>query len=227
MKSGVSETPGAPNRTPPHGFWVRRPRGRQRFPRCAPGSSSSCSSVTWERVGSAGAQAPPSSSSFAFLPALQGCGVRVQLASELDTGLSEVGPSLRVVLLRVWSQQHWPGHPGPVRNAEPQAHGPAAGRGTDPPGDGAAGEAPHPAGSRVFLECAQRPFLAASPSPTPTCPGAPQVLRGTAQPSCLPRRKGAVRARVPEISAPRPEPASGRTELGEVGPLPQDHMGPH
>lgn len=89
----------------------------------------------------------PSFGSSTFFPALQGCGVQgaVQLASEPDTGLiSEVGPSLRVVLLRVWSQQDRPGRPSPDRNAEPQAHGPTAGRGVDPHGDGAAGEAPYP-----------------------------------------------------------------------------------
>lgn len=60
-----------------------------------------------------------------------GCGVRVQLESNLALDLA----SLQAALLRVWSRQHRPGRPGPVRNAEPQAHGPAAGRGVDTHGD--------------------------------------------------------------------------------------------
>lgn len=146
----------------------------------------------------------------------------MQLASEPDTGLiSEVEPSLRVMLLRVWSQQDRPGRPSPDRNAEPQAHGPTAGRGVDPHGDGAAGDAPYPQVPASSWNVPSAPswltplaLLAHGRLPQPhahlsRCSGAPRT-----PPACLdgrePCRLGSERSQPPALNRLPGEQSSER-----------------
>lgn len=99
MKSGVSESPGAPNRTPPWVLGETAWAGASGPPGCSGKRQQRPSPADGQKCGRSGSTPAAAAPRFPRPPGVRGvrCGAQEQLASAPGPGLSEVGPSLQAV----------------------------------------------------------------------------------------------------------------------------------